>query len=144
MNENQFTWRSGQNYTLNYYHLTFSETNRLIVSVICAWLSIKNNYNNHKIVKNTSSMKQNNWTASCTQNEAESARETLIAIGKCDWKRDRKCSTWRMRKPFCRGVRFINVWLTVLAVLRVCRQQGCSANVLLLFWVNNQGKRHFA
>ena len=30
-----------------------------------------------KIVKNTSSMKQNNWTTRCTQNEAESARETL-------------------------------------------------------------------
>ena len=40
-NENQFTWRSGQNYTLSYYQLTFSESNRLIVSVIFAWLSIK-------------------------------------------------------------------------------------------------------
>ena len=31
VNENQFTWRSSQNYTLSYYHLTFSESNRLIV-----------------------------------------------------------------------------------------------------------------
>ena len=38
----------------------------------------KSNFNNYKIVKNTSSMKQNSWTTHCTQNEAESARETLI------------------------------------------------------------------
>ena len=31
VNENQFTWRSSQNYTLSYYHLTFSQSNRLIV-----------------------------------------------------------------------------------------------------------------
>ena len=112
MNENQFTWRSSQNYTLSYYHLTFSESIRLIVSVICTWLLTtttnfienwkitnyitfppanslwtnrgggswrhitKTNFNNYKIVKNTSSMIQNNWTTSCT--EAESAWETLI------------------------------------------------------------------
>ena len=70
--------RSGQNYRLSYYQLTFSEPNRLIVSVICAWLSDKSNFNNYKIVKNTSSMKQNNWTTSCTQNEAKCAWETLI------------------------------------------------------------------
>ena len=75
VNENQFTWRSGQNYTLSYYQLTFSEPNRLIVSVICARLSDLSNY---KIVKNPSSMKQNNWTTSCTQNEAKCAWETLI------------------------------------------------------------------
>ena len=73
-----FTWRSGQNYTLCYYQLTFSEPKRLIVSVICAWLSDKSNFSNYKIVKNPSSMKQNNWTTSCTQNEAKRVWETLI------------------------------------------------------------------
>ena len=58
----------------------------------------ESNFNNYKIVKNTSSIKQNNCTTSCTQNEAERARRTLI--GKCDWKSDRKCSTWRMRRRF--------------------------------------------
>ena len=78
VNENQFTWRSGQDYTLSYYQLTFSEPNRLIVSVICAWLSDKSNFSNYKIVENPSSMKQNNWTTSCTQNEAKCGWETLI------------------------------------------------------------------
>ena len=78
VNENQFTWRSGQNYTLSYYQLTFSEPNRLIVSVICAWLSDKSNFSNYKIVKNSSSVKQNDWTTSCTQNETGRAWETLI------------------------------------------------------------------
>ena len=79
VNENQFTWRSGQNYTLSYYQLTFSEPNRLIVSVICAWLSDKSNFSNYNIVrKNPNSMKQNNWTTGCTQNEAKCAWETLI------------------------------------------------------------------
>ena len=79
VNENQFTWRSGQNYTLSYYQLTFSEPNRLIVSVICVWLSDKSNFSNYKIVrKNPNSMKQNNWTTGCTQNEAKCAWETLI------------------------------------------------------------------
>ena len=77
VNENQFTWRSGQNYTLRYYQLTFSEPKRLIVSVICA-SSDKSNFSNYKTVKNPSSMKQNNWTTSCTQNEAKRAWETLI------------------------------------------------------------------
>ena len=104
VNENQFTWRSGQNYTLSYYQLTFSEPNRLIVSVIRAWFSDKSNFNNYKTVKNTSSMKQNNWTTSCTQNEAKRARETLIWLEsvtpECDRKSDRKCSTWCMRRRF--------------------------------------------
>ena len=78
VNENAFTWRCGQNYTLSYYQLTFSESNRLIVSVICAWLSDRSNFSNYKIVKNPSSMKQNNWTTSCTQNEAKRAQDTLI------------------------------------------------------------------
>ena len=38
----------------------------------------KSNFSNYKIAKNTSSMKQNNWTTICTQNEAERAGETLI------------------------------------------------------------------
>ena len=75
MNENQFTWRSSQNYTLSYYHLTFSESNRLIVSVMCLVIH-KSNLNNYKIVKNTS-MKQSNWTTRCSQNEAESARALI-------------------------------------------------------------------
>ena len=41
VNENQLIWRSSQNYTLSYYQLTFSESYRLIVSMICAWFSIK-------------------------------------------------------------------------------------------------------
>ena len=44
-------------------------------------------------------MKQNNWTTSCTQNEAESAGDFDLT-GKCDWKRDRKCLTKRMRRRF--------------------------------------------
>ena len=60
----------------------------------------KSNFNNYKIVKNTSSMKQNNWTTSCTQNEAERARETLIWLESVTEKRDRKCSTWRIRRRF--------------------------------------------
>ena len=40
---------------------------------------------------------ENNWTTSCTQNEAE--QETDLTR-KCDWKSDRKCSTWRMRRRF--------------------------------------------
>ena len=55
----------------------------------------KSNFGNYKIVKNTSSMKQNNWTTSCTQNEAE-----RDLTRKCDGKRDRKCSTWRTRRGF--------------------------------------------
>ena len=61
-----------------YYHLTFFEPHQLSVSMIGALFIHKSNFNNYKIVKNTSSMKQNNWTTSCTQNEAERARETLI------------------------------------------------------------------
>ena len=38
----------------------------------------KSNFNNYKIVKNTSSVKQNNWATGCTQNEALRAWETLI------------------------------------------------------------------
>ena len=88
MNENQFTWRSSQNYTLSYYHLTFCESNRLIVSVICAWLSIK--------AISITTKKQNNWTTSCTQNKAR-GRLWLESVTK---QRDRKCSTWRMRRRF--------------------------------------------
>ena len=47
-------------------------------------------------------MKQNNWTTSCTQNETERTREALNLTGKCDWKRDRKLSTWRMRRRFAK------------------------------------------
>ena len=82
-----FSWKKislpdaqiGQNYT-SYYQRTFSESNRLIVSVICCWSSIKA-ISITAIVKNTSSIKQNNWTTSCTQNEIERAgvaRQTMI------------------------------------------------------------------
>ena len=67
------------NYT-SYYQLTFSES----ISTNCfsdLWLVIHGSYlNSYKIVKNTSGMKQSNWTASCTQNEAVRAGETLIGL----------------------------------------------------------------
>ena len=80
-------------------NLQFSESNRLIVSVICAWLSIKaisitTKYSKHE------------------QHEAEQLNRKLHKewsrkragdfdlTGKCDWKRDRKCSTRRMRTRF--------------------------------------------
>ena len=50
-------------------------------------------------------MKQNNWTTSYTQNESERARETIDLTGKCDWKRDRKCSNWRMCRRFAAVLR---------------------------------------
>ena len=95
--ENQFTWRS--NFT-SYYHLTFSESNRLIVSVICAWLSMKAISISNKIVKNTSSMKQNNWTTNCTPEWSRAHAGDFDLTGKCDWKNDRKCSTSRVRRRF--------------------------------------------
>ena len=45
-------------------------------------------------------MKQNNWTASCTQKWSRKLAGDFYLTGKCDWKRDRKCSTWRMRRRF--------------------------------------------
>ena len=73
--ENQLTsdTQISQNYT-SYNQLTFLNL-----------FSYKSNFNNYKIVKNTSNMKHKykcNWTAStsCTQNEAERARETLILL----------------------------------------------------------------
>ena len=77
--ENQFTWRSNYPNYRSYYHLTFFESNQLIVSVICALFIHKSKFNNYKIVKNTSSIKHNNCTTSCTQNEAERAEDF-------DWK----------------------------------------------------------
>ena len=99
-NENQFTWRSGQNYTLSYYQLTFSESNRLIVSVIFAWLSIKAISISTKQKKNRSSMKQNKWTTSCTQNEAKHWRETFIWLESVTKKVTGNATTWRMRRRF--------------------------------------------
>ena len=55
--------------------------------MICALFIHKSKFNNYKIVKNTSSIKQNNCTTSCTQNEAERAEDF-------DWK------VWRMRRRF--------------------------------------------
>ena len=96
VNENQFTWRSSQNDTLS-YQLTCSESNRLIVSVICAWLSIKAISIPAKWSETRAA-----WSKTTEQQAAHrmkpSARGNLS--GKCDWKSDRKCSTWRMRRRF--------------------------------------------
>ena len=103
VNENQFTCRSSQNYTLNYYHLTFSESNRLIVSVICAWLSIK-------AISMTTKQKHEQHKAEQLNHKlhTEWSRERagdFDLTGKCDWKRDRKCSTWGMRRRFAAVLR---------------------------------------
>ena len=44
-------------------------------------------------------MKQNNWTAS-TEWSRKRATGGFDLTGKCDWKRDRKSSTWRMCRRF--------------------------------------------
>jgi len=97
VNENQFTWRSSQNYTLSYYRLTISESNRLIVSVICARLSIK--------AISITSQKHEQHDAEQLNHKlhTEWSRERggdFDLTGNCAWKRDRKCSTWRMRRRF--------------------------------------------
>ena len=129
VNENQFTWRSGQNYTLSYYQLTFTESNRLIVSVICAWLSDKSNFNNYKIVKNTSSMKQNNWTTS-RHTEWSKAREGDFDLtGKCDWK-----VTGNAQPGAC-----VDVLPRCCVQLVQCEIMLISSTIILLF---NFEKRH--
>ena len=47
-------------------------------------------------------MKQNNWTTRCTQKpRAQGSKGDFdLTGGKCDWKRDRNCSTSRMRRRF--------------------------------------------
>ena len=81
----------------SYYQLTFSKSNRLTVSVICAWLSIK-------AISITT--KESKTQAACSRaTEPQAAHRMKRAgdfdrTGKCDWKSDRKCSTWRMRRRF--------------------------------------------
>ena len=99
MNENQFTWRSSQNFTLwVIINLPFLN----LISDLCLVIH-KSNFNNYKIVKTRAA-----WSL----HEAEGLNHTLYTkwirtragdfdlTGKCDWKRDRKCSTWRMRRRF--------------------------------------------
>ena len=74
VNENQFTWRSSQNYTLSYYQLTFSESNRLYCFKDLCLVIHKRNFNNYKI--------RAAWSRT-TEPQAPhrmkpSARETLI------------------------------------------------------------------
>ena len=74
VNENQFTWRSSQNYTLSYYQLTFSESNRLYCFKDLCLVIHKSNFNNYKI--------RAAWSRTTEPQAAHrmkpSARETLI------------------------------------------------------------------
>ena len=85
-----------QNYT-SYYQLTFSESNRLIVSVICAWSSIK-------AISITTKYSKTGAAWSRTTEPQAAHRMKPSARGRL-WsdlirKSDRKCSTWRMRRRF--------------------------------------------
>ena len=45
-------------------------------------------------------MKQNNWTTKLHTEWSRKRAGDFDLTGKCDWKSDRKCSTWRMRRRF--------------------------------------------
>ena len=74
-------------------------------------------------------MKQNNWTTSCTQNEAEHEGDFDLT-GKCDWKSDQKCSTWRMRRRFAKVLTTITIQhmhrtqTDYLFMVAACKCQG--------------------
>ena len=71
------------------------------VSDLCLVIH-KSNFNNYKIVKNTSSMKQNNWTtkAQAAHGMKPSARGRLWSDWKVTEKETGNAQTWRMRRRF--------------------------------------------
>ena len=74
--------------------------------------------NNYKIVKNTSSIKQNNWTTGFTHYEVDCTWETLIWLESVTEKV--KCSTWRSLCNDLRNNLLSNhtddTWLTIVIV----------------------------